>query len=151
MNNKWVDILSTVLAAQRPLSFFTWLTFPDVCCQVFLEPPLKLSLVTAAAVFSLLPCCDLHLDFSRRRTPGPGYSVFPLDNKASGSADTSSFLICFLMVISVVPWKAEAPAHFTVEEIEAPGVTRLVLNHVLWTSERWIWELYLVPQPLSLI
>lgn len=91
---------------------------------------MELSLVTPAAVFSLLPCCDLHLDFSRP-TPGPGYSVFLFDNKASGLANTSSFLICFLMIISVVPCTAEAPAHFTVEEIEAPGVTRLILNHVL--------------------
>ena len=34
-------------------------------------------------------------------------------------------------MVSIVPRREEAPAHFKVEETEAPRVARLIRNHIL--------------------
>ena len=78
--------------------------------------------VKTAAVSSHLPLWNLYFDFSRP-TPGPAFylfSFFIIRKVLTGLANTSSFPVGFLRMISVVPRREEAPAHFTVEETEAP-------------------------------
>ena len=78
--------------------------------------------VKTAAPSSHLPGWNLYLDISRP-TPGPAFylfSLFIVRKVLTGLANTSSFPVGFLRMISVVPRREEAPAHFTVEETEAP-------------------------------
>ena len=44
----------------------------------------------------------------------------------AGVANTSSFPVCFLMIILFL--KGGSPAHFTIEETETSRVTRLILG-----------------------
>lgn len=139
--------LSTV-----PPSNINMFNFPQ--CQMPAFPgaiPGTFSVKTAAAS-SHLPWWNLYLDFSRP-TPWPAYylfSFFIIRKVLTGLANTSSFPVGLLRMISVVPRREEAPAHFTVEATEAPRVARLIQNHILWASERWIWEQHSILQPLSL-